>query len=117
MFSQTGDSFVIVASDGLWDELSTHEACFRCAQYLQLAEESERVGVAQVRRLRSSSQYPFKAGHALRYSCSHEPLHEPTERPSCMQHLIDYALDKAAQRLQRQEPELGVKVRGWLPIL
>ena len=27
------------------------------------------------------------------------------------QHLIDYALDKAAQRLQRQEPELGVKVR------
>jgi hypothetical protein len=29
------------------------------------------------------------------------------------QHLIDYALDKAAQRLQRQEPELGVKVRVY----
>ena len=68
-----GDSFVIVACDGLWDELSNHEAVTRCANFLRLAKESERGGVAQ--------------------------------------HLVEYALDKAAQRLQRQEPELGVKNR------
>jgi hypothetical protein len=71
---QAGDSFVIVACDGLWDELTNHEAVTRCANYLRLAaDESERGGAAQ--------------------------------------HLIDYALDKAAQRLQRQEPDLGVKNR------
>ena len=70
---QAGDSFVIVACDGLWDELSNHEAVTRCANFLRLADESERGGAAQ--------------------------------------HLIDYALEKAAQRLQRQEPELGVKNR------
>jgi hypothetical protein len=49
---QPGDSFVIVACDGLWDELSNHEAVTRCANFLRLAEESERGGVAQVRRFR-----------------------------------------------------------------
>ena len=49
------------------------EAVTRCANFLRLAKESERGGVAQ--------------------------------------HLVEYALDKAAQRLQRQEPELGVKNR------
>lgn len=46
---QSGDSFVIVACDGLWDELSNHEAVTRCANFLRLADESERGNVAQVR--------------------------------------------------------------------
>lgn len=70
---QPGDSFIIVACDGLWDELSNHEAVTRCACFLQ--------------------------------SCS------PEDRQGVSQHLIDYALDKAAQRLEKQEPELGVKTR------
>ena len=70
---QPGDSFVIVACDGLWDEMSNHEAVTRCANFLQLAAPEDRTKVAQ--------------------------------------HLLEYALEKAAKRLQKQEPELGVKTR------
>ena len=49
LVAQPGDSFIIVACDGLWDELSNHEAVTRCANFLRLAEDSERGGVAQVR--------------------------------------------------------------------
>jgi len=73
---KAGDSFVIIACDGLWDELSNHEAVTRCASFLKLAS--------------------------------------PEERPQVAQHLIDYALEKAAERLQKQEPELGVKHRADL---
>lgn len=63
---EPGDSFIIVACDGLWDELSSHEAITRCANFLRC--------------------------------CSAE------DRPKVAQHMIDYALEKAAQRLYRQEP-------------
>ena len=73
---QPGDSFVIVASDGLWDEMSNHEAVTRCADYLR--------------------------------RCAASGAGEPA---AVAQHLLDYAMDRAAVRLKRQEPELDIRNR------
>ena len=73
---QPGDSFVIVASDGLWDEMSNHEAVTRCADYLR--------------------------------RCAEGGAGEPA---AVAQHLLDYAMDRAAVRLKRQEPELDIRNR------
>jgi len=69
---QPGDAFVIVACDGLWDELSNHEAVTRAADFLKK---------------------------------------NPGQTTGCAEYLVNYALDKAALRLLKQEPELNVRTR------
>lgn len=70
----SGDSFLVVACDGLWDEMSNAEAVQRASKFIA----------------------------------------DNGTDANCAQHLIDYALEKAAKRLYRQEPELGVKTRADL---
>merc|ERR1719198_1303904 len=65
------DKFMIIACDGLWDEMTDHEAASRVAYYMK---------------------QNGKKGNAA-------------------QALVEYALDKAARRLERQEPDIAIKTR------
>jgi len=69
-----GDSFLIVGCDGVWDEMSNHEAVTRVAKFLK----------------------------------------DNGPESDAATHLVEYALEKAARRLNQQEPELGVKTRSDL---